>query len=101
MIDIIEHNREAIIALCEETEIAGLWLFGSAATGTWDPEKSDLDFLFDIGDYSDRAGRRSMRLAAGLEQIVGENFDLVSRPAIKRPEFRESVYQTAIAIYER
>lgn len=101
MIDIIEQHREEIIALCEENEIKGLWLFGSAATGNWDPERSDLDFLFDIGDYDKTAGRRSMRLAAGLERIVGDNFDLVSRPAIRRPEFKRSVGKTAIAIYER
>lgn len=56
MIDFIEHNREALIALCEETEIAGLWLFGSAATGMWDPEKSDLDFLFDVGETTEQRG---------------------------------------------
>lgn len=101
MIDIIEKHREDIIALCVENEIKGLWLFGSAATGEWDPDRSDLDFLFDIGEYDKTAARRSMRLAAGLERIVGENFDLVSRPAIRRPEFRQSVDQTAISIYER
>lgn len=36
MIDIIERNREELIALCEENDIKGLWLFGSAATGNWD-----------------------------------------------------------------
>ena len=101
MIDVIENNREQLIALCEENEIKGLWLFGSAATGNWDPERSDLDFLFDIGEYNKTAGRRSMRLAVGLERIVGENFDLVSRPAIRRAEFKQSVDQTAIPIYER
>lgn len=101
MIDIIERNREELIALCEENDIKGLWLFGSAATGNWDPERSDLDFLFDIGDYNKTAGRRSMRLSAGLARILGEDFDLVSRPAIRRPEFKKSVDQTAIPIYER
>ena len=66
MIDIIEQHREALIALCEENEIKGLWLFGSAATGGYDPERSDLDFLFDIGEYDATAARRSMNLAAGI-----------------------------------
>ncbi len=101
MIDIIEQNRDELIALCEQTEIKGLWLFGSAATGNWDPERSDLDFLFDIGDYDPTAGRRAMRLASGLEKLFGENFDLVSRPAIRQPEFRRSVDHSVVAIYER
>lgn len=98
---IVEQHRDEIIALCEENEIKGFWLFGSAATGDWDPERSDLDFLFDIGEYDDTAGRRAMRLAVGLERIFGENFDLVSRPGIRREKFRESVDRTAVPIYER
>lgn len=101
MIAIVEQHRDEIIALCEENQIKGLWLFGSAVTGEWDPERSDLDFLFDIGEYDRSAGRRAMRLAAGLERILGDNFDLVSRPAIRRPESRESVDRTAVPIYER
>ena len=101
MIDFIEHNREALIALCEETEIAGLWLFGSVATGRWDPEKSDLDFLFDIGEYDRTAGRRWMELNAGLIDVFGENFDLVSKPAIRKAEFRQSVEGSAVPLYER
>ena len=99
MIDIIEQNRDQLIALCEQTEIKGLWLFGSAATGNWDPERSDLDFLFDIGDYNATAGRRAMRLASGLEKIFGENFDLVSRPAIRRDDFRANVERTKVQIF--
>lgn len=101
MIPIVEEHRDEIIALCEENEIKGFWLFGSAATGEWDPERSDLDFLFDIGEYDRTAGRRWMALNWGLQQIFGENFDLVSRPAIRRPEFREAVDRTAVPIYER
>lgn len=101
MIDIIEQHRDELIALCEETEIAGLWLFGSAATGNWDPARSDLDFLFDIGDYDDRAARRWMQLNAGLIDLFGENFDLVSKPAIRKANFRQTVEETAVPIYER
>ena len=101
MIEIIEQNREQLIALCEENDIKGLWLFGSAATGNWDPERSDLDFLFDIGEYDKTAGRRWMKFNAGLIELFGENFDLVSRPAIRRPEFRETLNRTAVPIYNQ
>lgn len=98
---LVEQHREELIALCEENEIKGLWLFGSAATGAWDPERSDLDFLFDIGAYDSTAGQRSMKLFSGLERMFGENIDILSRPAIRRPEFRATVDKTAIPIYER
>lgn len=101
MISIVEQHRDEIVALCKENEIKGFWLFGSAATGEWDSERSDLDFLFDIGEYDNTAGSRAMRLSAGLERIFGDDFDLVSRPAIRRQEFRDSVDRTAVSIYER
>lgn len=101
MIPLVEQYLDEIVKLCEENEIKGLWLFGSAATGNWDPERSDLDFLFDIGEYDATAGRRWMQLNFGLQQIFGENFDLVSRPAIRKPAFRASVDKTALSLYER
>lgn len=101
MIDIIEQNRDELIALCEANEIKGLWLFGSAVTGNWDPDRSDLDFLFDIGEYDKTAARRWMDLNAGLIRLFGEDLDLVSRPAIKRDDFKRRVEQTAVPIYER
>lgn len=101
MIPVVERHRKDIIALCEQNEIKGLWLFGSATTGDWDPEQSDLDFLFDIGEYDETAGRRWMELNWGLEKIFGENFDLISRLAIRKASFKASVDRTAIPIYER
>lgn len=101
MIPIVEQHREEIIELCKESELKGFWLFGSAATGEWGPERSDLDFLFDIGEYDETAGHRWMALNWGLEQILGDNFDLVSRPAIRRPEFREAVDRTAVELFIR
>lgn len=100
MIDIIEQHHDELIALCVATEVDGLWLFGSAATGDWNPERSDLDFLFDIGEYNTTAGRRAMQLAVGLERLFGDKFDLVSRPAIRRDDLRQAVDQTAVPIYE-
>ncbi len=42
MIALIEENMEAIVELCERFEVRRLALFGSAATGTFDPATSDL-----------------------------------------------------------
>lgn len=103
MIPIIEEHREELIRIAKDTELKGLWVFGSAANGTWNPETSDIDFLFDIGSYEPetRPGRRWMRLISSLERLFGEDIDIVSRPAIKRESFRREVDRTAVAIYER
>lgn len=101
MIELIEVNRDQIAALCRENDITALWIFGSAAKGTWDRETSDIDFLVDLGEYDERVARRFMRLAAGLEMILGHDFDLLTVRQLKRPEFRTEVLATREVVFER
>jgi predicted nucleotidyltransferase len=42
---VIEERMNDLRALCKEFGVARLELFGSAATGAFDPLLSDLDFL--------------------------------------------------------
>jgi predicted nucleotidyltransferase len=99
MIDLIEDNREAIAALCRELGVRRLAVFGSAATGTFDPARSDVDFLVDLGDYDDRVGRRYMRLIVGLEDVLGRRADVVTERAVSDPDFRRELDATAEVIY--
>jgi predicted nucleotidyltransferase len=50
MISLITDNLDAIRALCRQYGIRRLDLFGSAATGAFDPDTSDLDFVVDLGN---------------------------------------------------
>ncbi|MDQ3539749.1 MAG: nucleotidyltransferase domain-containing protein [Chloroflexota bacterium] len=99
MIALIEDNREAIVALCEQFGVRRLSVFGSAAKGTFDPEHSDVDFLVDLGDYDDRVGRRYMRLIVGLEDLLGRRADVVTERAVSDPAFRRELDSTAKVIY--
>jgi predicted nucleotidyltransferase len=92
MIDLIRDQREAIDTICRRYRVKTLEVFGSAATGLWDPMRSDLDFLvqfhplgpgglFDF--YFD--------LKNDLEDLFGRNVDLVSARGIRNPYFLESV----------
>jgi hypothetical protein len=45
MLEIIEDNRAELERLCRRFHVRRLDLFGSAATGGFAPETSDLDFL--------------------------------------------------------
>ncbi|MGN6033725.1 MAG: nucleotidyltransferase family protein, partial [Thermomicrobiales bacterium] len=47
MIALIQDNVQEIRALCERFDVRRLELFGSAATGRFDPAHSDIDFLVD------------------------------------------------------
>lgn len=49
MIDVIDKHREPIAALCERFGVRRLEAFGCAASGSFDPERGDLDFLLDFG----------------------------------------------------
>ena len=45
MISLVADRSDEIAALCRRHQVQRLDLFGSAATGDFDPESSDLDFL--------------------------------------------------------
>jgi uncharacterized protein len=43
-------NGRQITELCQRYQVKRLEIFGSAATGAFKPEASDLDFVVDFGD---------------------------------------------------
>ncbi|MGE3798660.1 MAG: nucleotidyltransferase domain-containing protein, partial [Thermomicrobiales bacterium] len=43
----VEKHLDEIIRLCEEYGVARLEIFGSAVSGEFDPERSDVDFLIE------------------------------------------------------
>lgn len=101
MIEVVARRRTELEALCEEHGVRRLALFGSAVKGTWREGTSDLDFLVDIGDYTNRVGRRFMGFVAGLERMFGDDFDVVSDAAVKSEGFRAELDRTAVTLYER
>ncbi len=85
MIDLVANKREEIAALCRQYGIQRLDLFGSAATGAFDPATSDL------GEYEDGVARRYFASIDALEDLFGLSVDLVTDPQIRNPYFREAV----------
>ncbi|MBA2247838.1 MAG: nucleotidyltransferase domain-containing protein [Chloroflexia bacterium] len=99
MIALVEDNREAIVALCERYGVRRLSVFGSAVTGTFDPETSDVDFLVDLGEYDPGVARRYLGLIVALEHLFGRHVDVVTEKAVKDPDFRRELEATAKVIY--
>ena len=85
---IIEHYEE-IARLCRRHSVRRLELFGSAATGKWDPESSDLDFIVKF-DETDN-GLAYVRLQEQLAEVFGRDIDLIADQEHKNPYFRRSV----------
>jgi predicted nucleotidyltransferase len=100
MIDPLAGNLEAIAALCRRYGVLRLDVFGSAAKGTFDPEKSDLDFVASFADrknlnYADRY----FDFAEALEALFGRHVDLITEQGIKNPYFSEEVEETRRWVY--
>lgn len=100
MISEIEQHRREIDALCREHGVEQLALFGSAATGGFRANGSDLDFLVEFrtpqaAGYADRY----FGLLEGLQNLFNRPVDLVVESAIRNPYFREAVDRSKALLY--
>ena len=100
MIDLIEKHRVEIIELCARYGVKRLELFGSAASGKFDPATSDVDFFYEFVSYSD-AGivDRWFGLQEDLEKLLGVKVDLVSLREAKNPYFLEVANRHKVLLY--
>jgi uncharacterized protein len=101
MISLIEQHRIAIRALCEEFGVSRLELFGSAATGGFNPARSDVDFLveyppdYDFGPWL----ARYFEFKERLETLLGRPVDLVMAGAPRNPYVIQSINETRQLLY--
>ena len=88
MLTVIEQNRPQIAELCRKHRVKRLELFGSAASGDFDPASSDIDFFyeFDASDMADLADR-FFGLKEDLERLLAAQVDLVSAADVTNPYF--------------
>jgi len=100
MIAEIEERRAEIQALCRRFAVRHLEVFGSAATGTFRNQESDLDFLVEFQRRAEPGyADRYFGLKESLEQLFGRQVDLVVDSAVKNPYFRESVERSKALLY--
>ena len=100
MIPEISQQKAELEQLCRTYRVARLELFGSAVSGGFRQEESDLDFLVEFlplppGAYADAY----FGLLESLERLFGKRVDLVVASAIKNPFFRKSVEQGKTMLY--
>jgi len=100
MIPVIERRRTELEALCRRFGVRRLEAFGSAVTGHFRPETSDIDFLVEF-QPSDGPGYadRYFGLLESLEALFGRPVDLVVASAIKNPYFRQTVDKTRTLLF--
>jgi uncharacterized protein len=100
MIDLIEQRRAELAELCRRYHVRTLEVFGSAADGTWDPTRSDVDFLVDFlpmvpGQHS----KAYFGLWFALQDLLQRQVDLIEIPAIRNVYFRQAVEGSRRVLY--
>ena len=101
MIALVEQKKQGIADLCRRHEVRRLDLFGSAARGDFQPERSDLDFVVQFArtgyaGYADTF----LNFADALEKLLGRKVDLLTERMIRNPYFRATVDATRQTVYE-
>lgn len=96
---IIDPQLAEVSALCRRYGVRKLELFGSAITGAFDPQTSDLDFLIDMTDEGGNLFHRYFDLKEALEALFGRKVDLVMVGALENPYFIESINRSRQTVY--
>jgi predicted nucleotidyltransferase len=100
MIDLIERHRGELTELCRKHQVKTLELFGSAADRSFDPNRSDVDFLVEfLPAASGRVFHGYFHLKEDLERLFGRSVDLVMPRAIRNRYLVEAVNQQRTLLY--
>jgi uncharacterized protein len=100
MTNLIDQHLDEVAALCRRYGVRKLELFGSATTGAFDPQTSDLDFLIEFdAERRDSLFHRYFGLNEDLEALFGRKVDLVMVGTLKNPYFIDSVNKTRQTVY--
>jgi hypothetical protein len=88
---LIDHH-DAIVALCRAYGVERLEVFGSAADGRFDAQRSDFDFIVRLAQRpEDSLARRYLGFIDALEALLGRHVDVLGDGPIENPYLRHAV----------
>jgi predicted nucleotidyltransferase len=100
ILDEIERNRAAVESLCRKFHVRRLEIFGSAVDGSFDPTRSDLDFLVEFDrPQGVNAFRQYFDFQFALADMFDRKVDLVQGSAMRNPYFIQSVNRSRKLFY--
>lgn len=96
----LTERREEIIEVCRRFGVKSLAVFGSATSESFDPSRSDIDFLVSF-DTARQARRFEdyFGLKEALEALVRRPVDLVTPEALANPYFAAALEKNCEEIY--
>lgn len=93
---------DELVAICRRHYVSRLELFGSAVTESFDPNRSDLDFLVEF-DMSAEPDEQWLNIYFGfkdaLESVFGRPVDLVSYRSVRNPHLLASIDEQRSLLY--
>jgi uncharacterized protein len=100
MVSPIAQYHDEVEKLCRRYRVQRLELFGSAASGEFNPQTSDLDFLVKFEElepavYADAY----LGFYESLMALFDRRIELVSSAAITNPYFLESIQRNLETLY--
>ena len=100
--EIIGDKSGNLLSLCLSHQVKELYFFGSAAKGTFDDGKSDLDILvsIDLNDPVSR-GEKLISFWDNMELLFNRKVDLLTEPSIKNPFLLSSINSSKVLVYDR
>ncbi len=101
MVSLIAERRNELVTLCQRFRVRRLEIFGSAAGGgTFDPRRSDLDFLVAFADLSPTERFDTFfGLHDALARLFQRPIDLVEDGAPRNPYFLRRLNESRTLVY--
>jgi hypothetical protein len=100
MTSLLEENRRAITELCARYGVVRLDAFGSALREDFEPERSDLDLLVELGPMEPYARVDAyFGMLDDLRDLLGMEVDLVMAGAVKNPYIARDIERTRRMVY--
>jgi predicted nucleotidyltransferase len=100
MLNLIEQHRPQLLDLCRKYGVRRLDLFGSGASGAFDPARSDLDFLVLFGPMNSMSkADQYLGLVEDLAALFNRKVDLVDVSAASNPYFMAEALKKRVMLY--
>lgn len=101
MVTIIQAQRSELESLCCKHPVRRLEVFGSAADGTFDPARSDIDFLVEYEELQPGEHYEAyFGLWEDLEALFGRKIDLIDPETIRNPFVLRRVNESRKLVYD-